>query len=134
MKAFFGALLLLCTLAHTLNAAGNLKHHGYFQKYIPKGVCQSGWTLYRNCRCYKFITQAATWTKANSECQRIAPTNSDPRSPPVTARHLAAPQNKQENDFLAGLTGGKNSWIGGFKFADGKTWGWTDGQQWKEEE
>ena len=55
--------------------------------------------------------------------------------PPVTARHLAAPQNKQENDFVADLAGGKAgrpAWIGGFKFADGKTWGWTDGQQWKE--
>ena len=56
---------------------------------------------------------------------------------PVTARHLAAPQNKQENDFVADLAGGKAgkpAWIGGFKFADVKTWGWTDGQQWKEEE
>ena len=63
------------------------------------------------------------------ECQRIAPTNSDPRSPPVTARHLAAPQSLRENDFLADLTGGKPAWIGGFKFADGN-WGWTDGQKW----
>ena len=99
---------------------------------ILSGVCLPGWSLNSgNCRCYKFLTKPATWTEANSECQRIAPTNPRDR-PPVTARHLAAPQSKPENDFLANLTGGKNAWIGGFKFADGK-WGWTDGQQWNEE-
>ena len=70
-----------------------------------KDVCLPGWSLNKvNCRCYKFQSRAASWTQASKECQRIAPTN--PRGvPPVTARHLAAPQNKQENDFVADLAG-----------------------------
>jgi len=94
-------------------------------------VCLPGWTLNsNNCRCYKLITTPATWTDANIDCQRIAPYNPF-NKPPVTRRHLAAINNTQENDFVAGLTNGKYSWIGGFKFADEK-WGWTDGQKWIE--
>merc|ERR1711915_103116 len=81
------------------------------------------------------MSRRLSWPQAGRECQMVAPTNPRP-GPPVTARHLAAPQNAQENDFIADLAGGRAglpTWIGGFKFADG-SWGWTDGQQWNEEE
>ena len=91
-------------------------------------TCASGWTRNAdNCRCYKFVTTSRSWTEASKDCQEIAPVNRF--GPPVTARHLAAPQNKKENDFICDLTRGKVAWIGGFKFADGN-WGWTDGQKW----
>ena len=70
-----------------------------------------------------------TWSEANKICQRSGPPSPPPPSPPVTRRHLAAIANTQENNFVADLTGGKQSWIGGFQFRDG-AWGWTDGQKW----
>ena len=98
---------------------------------ILSDVCQNGWKLNRsNCRCYKFVATPTTWTEANKICQRIAPTNSLP-NPPVTRRHLAAIANKQENDFVANLAGGKRAWIGGTQLRDKTTWAWTDGQKWE---
>ena len=94
--------------------------------YVACPVCQPGWTLNsQNCRCYKFVTTPASWTDANKKCQKIEPFDT------FTRGHLASVNNKQENDFIASLTKGKYSWIGGFKFAD-QTWGWTDGQKWIE--
>merc|ERR1712110_245374 len=113
MKAFWG-LLFMCVLAQGLRDGD---------------VCIHGWKLNpSNCRCYKFQSQAATWTEANRVCQSIAPTNQPP-APPVTARHLASITNQQEQDFIVNLTGGRSAFVGGVKLPDA-TWAWTDGRKW----
>ena len=42
---------------------------------------------------------------------------------------MASIVSEPENEFVKGLTGGRNAWLGGTKLADG-TWSWTDGLQW----
>ena len=94
--------------------------------------CQHGWTFNsRTHKCYKFVHAAKTWTQANRECKRIAPTEGSGHKP-IVKRHLASISSKAENDFVKGLIGTClkcNAWLGGTKLGDG-TWTWTDGSHW----
>ena len=92
-------------------------------------LCSDGWTCNpQTGKCYKFIKKLVTWSKAHRDCQKMSPTKQFPYLP-VTRGHLVSIANKEENEFVVGLTGGLMAWLGGTKLAD-KTWIWTDGQKW----
>ncbi|GMT36783.1 hypothetical protein PFISCL1PPCAC_28080 [Pristionchus fissidentatus] len=73
-------------------------------------ACEWGWEEY-NGHCYRLQSRRNTWTIHNFECVYEGGT-------------LTSIKSEGENDFIRGLAGGREVYIGGASF--GYSWEWAD--------
>lgn len=81
------------------------------EQTTAKHQCTSPW-IERNGACFKLFTDKASWSDALETCQLHSAT-------------LVYLENSQENEFVHGLTGGKDIWIGGNDGQRDRTWSWV---------
>ncbi|XP_054629018.1 C-type lectin domain family 10 member A-like [Dunckerocampus dactyliophorus] len=77
------------------------------------GGCPLPWH-YHDKRCYMYVHLLKTWDEARKCCV-------------VMGGHLASVHTKATFDFLFGLVGGYQTWLGGYK--RGGLWTWVDGSK-----
>ena len=78
--------------------------------------CPDGWKIFAS-NCYKLLNGTFNAKEADEECRR-------------NGGYLASIHSSEENDFIHGMTGDVNTWIGGSDAAKEGTWIWLDGTQW----
>jgi len=65
---------------------------------------------------YQLVMQEMTWYEARNHCEQLG-------------GHLAIINSKEEADFVAGLTAGKNTWLGATDAHKEGDWRWLDGTE-----
>ena len=65
---------------------------------------------------YQLVKQEMTWYEARNHCEKLG-------------GHLAIIKSKEEADFVAGLTAGKNAWLGATDAHKEGDWRWLDGTE-----
>jgi serine/threonine protein kinase/TPR repeat protein len=65
---------------------------------------------------YQLVMQEMTWYEARNHCEQLG-------------GHLAIINSKEEADFVAGLTTGKNTWLGATDAHKEGDWRWLDGTE-----